>query len=434
MEVERIAANVARRMADLPPIDALFTVLATLTGVGFAIVAFRRPAYAIAGLIAIGPFAFAHAFGPTTITLPKTALLGAVVGLMARKPTIGFFRRGAPRLILVSCLAVALATLLSVAVADYRWPAIRETLKALEYVTLFVFAAAAYFADPDATAVVRGCVATAGVVSALAIAQEFVGSPTALMVAGHAVTRIAGPLEGPNQLAGFLGLLLPILIVQSAANRRSTGYYLFLAVAMIADFLTFSRAGVASGLAGSIAALLAYDVGNVRLWLGVLLVPVALGLGSVMISGGSIGRFFSNGSQLGIEGLGTRQQLWTAAMDLWRSHPFLGIGADNYEFELARAGYPELHTHPNSQFLQALVEQGIPGIAAFTWATLQPLWSLWSLRKEPLVAGIWGACLALGLHQIFDSMSFFPKVGGLAWLLVGVGVALVARGAIARYV
>jgi O-antigen ligase len=414
-------------MPSFPSVTPLFIALTALVGLFFGCVAYRRPAYAVALLILIGPFAFYHAIGATTLTLPKIALIGAAVGLLVRRPTPGLFKARISRLVLLSCVAVVIAAAVSIAVAAYRGPAIRETFKAVEYLALFVVAAVAYDSDPDANAVLLGCFVTSAVVAGLAIAQEFVGSPTALMNAGHVVFRIAGPLEGPNQLSGYLGIMLPILAVQCALRVKNVACYVVLALVIIADFLTFSRAGVASGLVGTAAALAAYGLGSARIWFGLFVVPIVLGLIAVVISGGSVARFFSSNSQLGIEGLGTRHQLWSAALQLWRQHPILGIGGDNYEFELARAGYPELHTHPNSQFLQALVEEGLPGIAAFTWATLQPLISLWPLRKDPVIAGIWGACLALGLHQIFDSMSFFPKVAGLLWLLVGVGVAHVVR-------
>ena len=68
-------------------------------------------------------------------------------------------------------------------------------------------------------------------------------------------------------------------------------------------------------------------------------------------------------------GLGTRRQLWDAAWRLWLRHPWLGVGAGNFELELGQAGYPELHTHANSGYLQALVEKGIPGIGALLWLT-----------------------------------------------------------------
>lgn len=413
-------------MSALPPVDLRFVVLATLVAICYGALFRLRPAYGLGMLIVIGPFAYYHWLGPTALTLPKVALLAAAVGTAMRKPQLAVFADRPARLVLFACLAVAGAAALSIVVADYRWPATREMLKALEYFGTFVVAAIAFSEDPNSKVIVRSCFAAAIIVSLLALAQEIVGSPTALMNAGHVVARISGPLEGPNQLSGYLGLLLPIMAVQCATNRRDILYWIILAIVTIADFLTFSRAGVASGLIGVGVSLAVLGVSNARMWLLVIGLPVVLGAAAAVFSGGSISRFFSGGSHLGTEGLGTRRELWSAAIHLWRQHPILGIGGDNYEFELARAGYPELRTHPNSQFLQALVEEGLPGLAAFTWATVQPFFTLWSLRKDPLIAGILGACLALGLHQIVDSMSFFPKVGGLLWLLVGVAVGRIA--------
>ena len=39
-----------------------------------------------------------------------------------------------------------------------------------------------------------------------------------------------------------------------------------------------------------------------------------------------------------------------------------------------------------------------------------------------------GATLALALHQVFDLMVFFPKVGGFWWIVLGLGAgAIVAQ-------
>jgi hypothetical protein len=109
---------------------------------------------------------------------------------------------------------------------------------------------------------------------------------------------------------------------------------------------------------------------------------------------------------------------------LWRSHPIFGIGAGNFENELGRVGFPELHTHANSLYLQATVEGGLPGLLAIGWATLLPIVLLVRSRsQEVLVVGVLGGATALALHQVVDDLSYYPKVGMMLWMLLGIALA-----------
>jgi O-antigen ligase len=83
-----------------------------------------------------------------------------------------------------------------------------------------------------------------------------------------------------------------------------------------------------------------------------------------------------------------------------------------------------VRTHANSAYLQALAEGGIPLFLATLWTAVAAVRSLWPRAgATPLLAGIAAASLALGLHQIFDCLTFFPKVGTYWWVLLGIGIA-----------
>ena len=57
-------------------------------------------------------------------------------------------------------------------------------------------------------------------------------------------------------------------------------------------------------------------------------------------------------------------ELYSAAVRLWLAHPFLGVGAGNFELEISETGIYGVRTHANSWYLQSLVEGGIPLAAA----------------------------------------------------------------------
>jgi len=71
------------------------------------------------------------------------------------------------------------------------------------------------------------------------------------------------------------------------------------------------------------------------------------------------------------EPLPTRGELWTAALRLWRRHPVLGVGPDNF-----RRRYPEVirhadgrpftdqRMHANNLYLETLADLGLAGLAA----------------------------------------------------------------------
>jgi O-antigen ligase len=86
-------------------------------------------------------------------------------------------------------------------------------------------------------------------------------------------------------------------------------------------------------------------------------------------------------------------------------------------------GHPEIRTHANSLYLQALSEMGLVGLAA----TLFLIWTVIatfarSFSRRPLLIGVFAANIALALHQVFDYMWFFPKVGIFWAILLAIGV------------
>src|SRR6202035_1705711 len=115
-----------------------------------------------------------------------------------------------------------------------------------------------------------------------------------------------------------------------------------------AEVLTFSRAGAVALL---IAAAVLIAIARPR-WsalrsiatLGAVTFAAAGALGAMRM----LGRFASFDEPDRPTGLGTRSELWRAAIALWRSHPWLGVGGGNYELELPRVGVTDAQTHANS--------------------------------------------------------------------------------------
>jgi O-antigen ligase len=404
--------------------DALAAICYAAIFTAGALTAMRRPAYAIALLIVLQPFALYGNLWITTITLPKAALLGVLAGLSIHRGWLRPMTSGAPRTLLIAGALVLAATMLTFAHASYYGPVLRESLKDAEYVILFATVVCAYRLDPDAVLVRNACIAVAALVALLALSQEFYGANSGLEINGHHLQRIAGPLEGPNQLAGYLDVAIPLVFALSIdAPTIAAELTLFLLV--IADVLTFSRGGLAGAFAASAAVALTYRRHVLRP-LGFMIAGLGAGIlaaGLPAHSATAIFRIWDNPTTSG--GVGTRTNLWRAALALWRQHPIFGIGAGNFEMEVGSA-VPGVHTHSNSIYLQSLVEGGIASLAATLWLTYVSIATFARARlRSPFVAAAFGAGIALALHDVVDWLVFYPKVGGPWWILMGLAAACV---------
>ncbi|MEO6914178.1 MAG: O-antigen ligase family protein [Candidatus Baltobacteraceae bacterium] len=417
------------------PLDPITAIAYAILLTGVAVLSMRRPAWGIVILILLQPFAFYRDIGGTTITLPKIALIGVLVGCTFHPGAFRVLRERSAARLLVAGLLVVGATALSIAQAAFPHPAFRETLKALEYVLLFSVVYAAYRLDPDRRLIVSAVAGVVMLVSLMALSEEILGAPSGMWFNGHPIPRIAGPLEGPNQLAGYFDIALPLLLA-FLIERKSRLLTLALFLAMFADVLTLSRGGLIGAVLGIAVVCIIYRrsfqhallpvAGGVLAGIAIagFWAAVAHSVGVFRVSSIDVFRLNSKAASLYAGGVGTRSELWRAAIALWRQHPILGIGAGNFELELQRVGLRGVRTHANSLYLQSLVEGGLPLLAA----TLYLVWtSIASFARDrlasPLIAGAFAAAIALAVHQVADFLTFFPKVGGWWWLVLALAAA-----------
>jgi O-antigen ligase len=423
---------VVDRFVVVPALDPPTAALFAAAFVAAALLTARRPAYGLAALVVTTPIALAHDVFATTVTLEKAVLLGVLLGLSSYGGCTRLLReRPAPLLLGVFALLAAVTAL--TVVDAVTWAAVvRETLKVVEYAAFFVAAFLCYALDRD-DAVLVGAVAIAAIVVSLsALAQEIAGAPSGLYVGAAVVPRIAGLLEGPNQLAGYCEIVLAAMGAW-ALVRRTALLDIALVLTATAAVLTFSRAG---WLGISIVAATLAVRGGRGSWRS--LRPAAAGL--VAGFGGAIAWAVyahtpgvlraSLESSLYAGGVGNRRELWEAAWRMWRAHPILGVGAGNFELLLPAYGVYGVRTHANSWYLQSLAEGGVALLAATLTAIVAVLASLAGSRPlerlrsaSPWVAGALAATLALAIHQTVDYLVFYPKVGETWWLLIGVAAA-----------
>lgn len=420
---------VVERIPIVPELDPLWLILFLAAFIASAYATYRRPGYGAAILLFITPFAFPHALGGTTISLGKAALLGTLAGFCAR--TESRRQQAFPLPIAAAFLAIIAIDAGTIAFAQFRVEAIRESLKWCEYALVFVTVFVCYSADPRPQAVRAAWSLSLTIVALAALAELIAGAGSDLIVRGFALPRIAGPLEGPNQLGGYLEIAIAGLAAwQVRAPRRVTPWVL--ALGGVALALCFSRAALGCTVL-ALATIACFERARIaRVWsivagalAGYVLVLISTpGLGIVPFFAAIAGERASDSYAAMSGGVGTRSELWRAALALARRHPWFGVGAGNYQYELGSVGLNGVRTQANNWYLQALAEGGIVLLAAtIAWivAVLAALRS--RIAASPWALGALAASVAMIAHGFADDLMFYPKVAELWIALIALGCA-----------
>jgi tetratricopeptide (TPR) repeat protein len=146
---------------------------------------------------------------------------------------------------------------------------------------------------------------------------------------------------------------------------------------------------------------------------------------------GGYGSHATSGSRL-VSGLGSnRYDFFRVALDEFRAHPLVGIGADNFQQQyLAHGRSDETPHYPHSVELRTLSQTGIIGaliaLIGLGGALLAAARAL--RRTDPLARYVAGAALAgFGywvVHGSFDWFWEFAGLGAAAFALLGIACAL----------
>lgn len=283
---------------------------------------------------------------------------------------------------------------------------------------------------------VAGAVAGAAVIGAYATWQYLGGVPSDVgfvTSSGRLVSRVSGGFSQPNQLAGFLALVLPLAVAGAMVRRRGRGLYLAAsAVAAVGIYASFSRGAL---VAVALVPLIALR--GTRAW---LVVPL-LGLALLVATPGLLRERFAAGIGEGTEIEG-RADFWRAALTIWSEHPVLGVGPGGFAAAYAEARVPggknflqatifEPPPHAHNLFLNLLAEEGVVGLAAF--AAVLGLSTRQALRlrrsQDPWVSAMASGLLAsiavLVVHNLFD-VTLLEGTSIYFWALLGVLSALSA--------
>ena len=272
----------------------------------------------------------------------------------------------------------------------------------------------------------------------------------ALWSISSAIPRLVGGLPGaeqgvnPNALGGTTLFFLPVLGAlawhylgaaksaeaydgggRRAARLKGVGCTIAVLVIGVILILSESRAAwVAVAVAGPLA--VAAQSRSRALYL--------LGGGAVTL--GLLGwMWWSPANTLRALGFG-RLTAWSIAIEAIREHPISGVGlgafrglAPALQVNVPEPILPLPHAH--NVFLQAALDVGLPGLAAYlallgaaTYMTWQVLRHDEDREERALCLGLWAGLVAIHVFGLVDAIALGAKVGIFLWWNLGVIAAL----------
>jgi len=246
--------------------------------------------------------------------------------------------------------------------------------------------------------------------------------------------RASGTYISPNNLAGFLDLILPLTVAwlltgrMTAVVRILVGYAALVMLAAMA--LTFSRGGwisVTSGLVILLGILCFHR--NHRLPAVLLLAILAVG-GMIFVTqylSKTLGYIRHVGNSGETSDLVIRRDIWVAAAQMWRDHFWWGVGPAHYDCRFREYRPESVQLSPDrahNDYLNLLADWGtvgglvvVAGLVTFgvglqkTWKYVRPSENDFGRGQSNRFAFFLGAgtaLLALMVHSIVDFNLHIP--------------------------
>ncbi len=416
-----LAAYVTHPLA-LPALLALTAV---------ALVTVSRPEIGVAAglvIVAVNP----AAFGPPWLLGAMWA--GFLLVVSITRSAIDEGRQNAlPALGLVTLLFFA-ATVLGLALTPDSVDALPILRSTVTGIALFFVIATQVQTKRQVQWVVDGASFAAALVGGYAMLQYLTGASSSagfFTSSGELVSRATAGF-GPNQLGGFLVVLVPIALAGVVlANRGRLLYVVAAVLASVGIYASFSRS--------ALVALAVAPLAFLR-WRHVLLIlPLLVGV-ALLGTPGLIRERFATLTDGGAE-VAARTDIWRTAASIWTEHPVLGGGLGSFPSAYAKTRLPGKQFLPATPFtppphahnliLHLLAEQGLVGLAAFLAVIAAALHRLIHLRwrAEQWISVTARALLASGLafliHNQFD-VTLLERTAIYFWALLGL-VSAVTR-------
>src|SRR6185437_1491308 len=230
-------------------------------------------------------------------------------------------------------------------------------------------------------------------------------------------SRLSGGIGDPNELAA---ILIPALVVAAFLLAVVTVPLMkwllgsVVVVLAVALFLTQSRGGLLA--LAVVAVVTPFLAGPVRLRaIAVILTIAAIGIGyySLVAPPAAIQHVtsFSAGGGTG------RTDLWRVAIEMWRDHPFAGIGTGNFTIVEPRYAVRTI----NLQLVDLVAFMGmVGGSLVVAWRSIKELERRGERRLEILARGLLIGTIGMLAAFVFITAQWEKQL----WLLLGTCLAL----------
>lgn len=312
------------------------------------------------------------------LSAPRSTLHPPPATLLPRLSSLDF---GVLALLTVSALGTLAAEQRAVAVYEFR--------TVLLGATIFYFLLRVIPLDDRALWRLVDFFVLGGVAVAAIGLYQYVTN-TGLIITEEGVARIRSVYGSPNNLALYLGRVLPVaLAVVIIGPLRATPhaprrlfYGLACLILAVAVLLTFSRGALVLGVPAALAVIvIGWQGRRGALLVGALL---ALGLLALPVAVSVVPRFaglFDLQSGTGF----FRVNLWLSAWRMFLDHPWLGVGPDNFLYAyrgfyiLPQAWQEPNLSHPHNIVLDFLSRLGLLGFAVGAWLLI----SFWKVALSP---------------------------------------------------
>lgn len=256
----------------------------------------------------------------------------------------------------------------------------------------------------------------------------------------HATPPILGPLLNPNHLGGLMAIGAVLAVGLAFHARQAVQLrvlWVVIAVGCSATALASLSRGatlaLALGIAATIALVIASRLGAAndddsrprRALINEVPITIVIAFGlavAVYTSAGKVADQLENTSLTELSQPLSKYAAWKSSFGLLEEAPWVGIGRGALEPVFTRVHAPSAYvtfSHLENEYIQALVEWGVPGAIALGLALA---WCIVTAAKRwrdgPLAACAIGACAAI----LFQSSVDF----GIELLGLGVPMILVA--------
>jgi O-antigen ligase len=248
------------------------------------------------------------------------------------------------------------------------------------------------------------------------------------------VVRALGTTYDSHSLCLFLAMILLYPFVLAFARylgwRRRLLCGTVLALGMAAIAVTFARAGWISFLAALVVAWAVYLLkwGETHILPGTVLALLLLLIPAPWIIRAVAMRLDAPKGLITI-----RFEQYKVGLDIWLSHPLLGVGAGNYLKTTEVYPYHSedvLESPVHNMFLFLAAEVGLLGVVSFyaiIFAALRRLWRVIRAHQDPdcrVALAAFAGLIAYVLGGLSDPLFREPVVYLTFWFTVGLSVAL----------